>query len=246
MFYETKDPHGLAHNPFKSLVVPRPIGWISSRDRAGRVNLAPFSYFNAVADDPPTVMFSAGGPHREGGHKRDGTVGARDHVHAVAVGHGARPVPDADLAEVVRVARPAPHARGEKRVGRRPAGAEAKQLLVCARLEPDRARPHRELLVHKPSGGYPLYEFTTSPLTSGAHRFRKDHPEWKNPRRVPGTLVQERNFGVLKLTGPRADRGAQPVRAGGGTSRDQPRVGITALGRIPAVRVGEDRATEVE
>ena len=69
MFYETKDPHGLAHNPFKSLVVPRPIGWISSRDRAGRVNLAPFSYFNAVADDPPTVMFSAGGPHREGGHK---------------------------------------------------------------------------------------------------------------------------------------------------------------------------------
>nr|NIS42057.1 flavin reductase family protein [Desulfuromonadales bacterium] len=62
MFYETKDHHGLAHNPFKSLVVPRPIGWISSRDAEGRVNLAPFSYFNAVADDPPTVMFSAGGP----------------------------------------------------------------------------------------------------------------------------------------------------------------------------------------
>ena len=69
MFYETKDPHGLKHNPFKSLVVPRPIGWISSRDLEGRVNLAPFSYFNAVADDPPTVMFSAGGKHLEGGHK---------------------------------------------------------------------------------------------------------------------------------------------------------------------------------
>jgi flavin reductase (DIM6/NTAB) family NADH-FMN oxidoreductase RutF len=69
MFYETKNPHGLKHNPFKSLVVPRPIGWISSRDRDGRVNLAPFSYFNAVADNPPTVMFSAGGKHLEGGHK---------------------------------------------------------------------------------------------------------------------------------------------------------------------------------
>lgn len=69
MFYETKDPHGLKHNPFKSLVVPRPIGWISSLDPDGRVNLAPFSYFNAVADDPPTVMFSAGGKHLEGGHK---------------------------------------------------------------------------------------------------------------------------------------------------------------------------------
>lgn len=69
MFYETKDSHGLPHNPFKSLVVPRPIGWISSRDPEGRVNLAPFSYFNAVADDPPTVMFSAGGKHLEGGHK---------------------------------------------------------------------------------------------------------------------------------------------------------------------------------
>ena len=69
MFYETKDHHGLPHNPFKSLVVPRPIGWISSRDRKGRVNLAPFSFFNAVAENPPTVMFSAGGRHLEGGHK---------------------------------------------------------------------------------------------------------------------------------------------------------------------------------
>jgi flavin reductase (DIM6/NTAB) family NADH-FMN oxidoreductase RutF len=69
MFYETKDSHGLPHNPFKSLVVPRPIGWISSRDRDGRVNLAPFSFFNAVADTPPVVMFSAGGRHLEGGHK---------------------------------------------------------------------------------------------------------------------------------------------------------------------------------
>ena len=69
MFYETKDPHGLKHNPFKALVAPRPIGWISSLDPVGRVNLAPFSFFNAVAEDPPVVMFSAGGQHLEGGHK---------------------------------------------------------------------------------------------------------------------------------------------------------------------------------
>ena len=69
MFYETDGHHGLAHNPFKSLVVPRPIGWISSCDTEGGINLAPFSFFNAVADDPPVVIFSAGGPHLEGGHK---------------------------------------------------------------------------------------------------------------------------------------------------------------------------------
>ena len=60
MFYEPKDGHGLAKNPFNSLVVPRPIGWISTVDGAGNVNLAPYSFFNGVAYSPPTVMFSAG------------------------------------------------------------------------------------------------------------------------------------------------------------------------------------------
>ena len=69
MFYRTDDHHGLKHDPFKALVVPRPIGWISSLDPAGLVNLAPFSFFNAVASDPPVVIFSAGGPHLEGGPK---------------------------------------------------------------------------------------------------------------------------------------------------------------------------------
>jgi flavin reductase (DIM6/NTAB) family NADH-FMN oxidoreductase RutF len=69
MYYETKDHHGLRHNPFKALVAPRPIGWISSLDRKGVVNLAPYSYFNAVATDPPVLIFSAGGTHSEGGLK---------------------------------------------------------------------------------------------------------------------------------------------------------------------------------
>jgi flavin reductase (DIM6/NTAB) family NADH-FMN oxidoreductase RutF len=62
MFYRPGlDPHGLAHNPFKALVAPRPIGWISSLDAAGRLNLAPYSFFNAIADDPPMVMYSSTG-----------------------------------------------------------------------------------------------------------------------------------------------------------------------------------------
>ncbi|MDH3316158.1 MAG: flavin reductase family protein, partial [Gammaproteobacteria bacterium] len=69
MFYETHNHHGLKRDPFKSLVVPRPIGWISSQDAEGRVNLAPYSFFNAVASNPPIVMFSANGGHSEGGLK---------------------------------------------------------------------------------------------------------------------------------------------------------------------------------
>lgn len=62
MFYnaETKD-HGLPHDPFKAIVTPRPIGWISSQDEQGRHNLAPYSFFNAVCDAPPIVMFSSAG-----------------------------------------------------------------------------------------------------------------------------------------------------------------------------------------
>jgi flavin reductase (DIM6/NTAB) family NADH-FMN oxidoreductase RutF len=66
MFYEPKEGHGLPKNPFNSLVVPRPIGWITSVDGKGNVNLAPYSFFNGVAYSPPTVMFSAGYNRMEG------------------------------------------------------------------------------------------------------------------------------------------------------------------------------------
>ncbi len=69
MFYRTDEPHGLPHNPFNALVTPRPIGWISSVDGAGNVNLAPYSFFNAVSYSPPQVMFAASGYHTEGGLK---------------------------------------------------------------------------------------------------------------------------------------------------------------------------------
>ncbi|HYF60873.1 MAG TPA: flavin reductase family protein [Burkholderiaceae bacterium] len=60
MYYEPgRTPHGLKHDPFKSCVVPRPIGWISTVDERGRHNLAPYSQFQNVGFDPPIVMFSA-------------------------------------------------------------------------------------------------------------------------------------------------------------------------------------------
>ena len=69
MFYEPKDGHGLPHNPFKSLIVPRPIGWISTVSVDGIANLAPFSFFNGVSDTPPAVMFAANGRLNQGDRK---------------------------------------------------------------------------------------------------------------------------------------------------------------------------------
>ena len=61
MFYKPKDGHNLPHNPFNAIVTPRPIGWISSCDTDGHNNLAPYSFFNAVAYVPPQVMFASTG-----------------------------------------------------------------------------------------------------------------------------------------------------------------------------------------
>ena len=58
-YYEPAKGHGLSHNPLNALVAPRPIGWISSRDAQGRINLAPYSFFNAFNYDPPIVGFSS-------------------------------------------------------------------------------------------------------------------------------------------------------------------------------------------
>ena len=60
MFYRPEHGHGLPHNPFYAIVTPRPIGWISTRGQHGD-NLAPYSFFNAVASDPPQVMFASNG-----------------------------------------------------------------------------------------------------------------------------------------------------------------------------------------
>src|ERR1700686_5452265 len=62
MFYEpAKNDHGLPRDPFKAIVSPRPIGWITSMSAKGEINLAPYSFFNSASSDPPMVMFSSEG-----------------------------------------------------------------------------------------------------------------------------------------------------------------------------------------
>jgi flavin reductase (DIM6/NTAB) family NADH-FMN oxidoreductase RutF len=58
-YYEPKNGHGLKHDPFNAIIAPRPIGWISSRDAKGNVNLAPYSFFNAFCYHPPIIGFSS-------------------------------------------------------------------------------------------------------------------------------------------------------------------------------------------
>jgi flavin reductase (DIM6/NTAB) family NADH-FMN oxidoreductase RutF len=78
MFYEPdKDNHGLPFNPYKSIAVPRPIGWISTISYDGIVNLAPYSQFNNLAYDPPFVMFSANS-FPQTGRRKDSAKNAAD------------------------------------------------------------------------------------------------------------------------------------------------------------------------
>ena len=58
-FYEPRSGHRLPHDPFNAIVGPRPIGWISSCSPAGRLNLAPYSFFNAFNYTPPIVGFAS-------------------------------------------------------------------------------------------------------------------------------------------------------------------------------------------
>ncbi|HXB79641.1 MAG TPA: flavin reductase family protein [Bradyrhizobium sp.] len=58
-YYEPRNGHGLKHDPFNAIIAPRPIGWISSRDGKGNVNLAPYSFFNGFCYHPPIIGFSS-------------------------------------------------------------------------------------------------------------------------------------------------------------------------------------------
>ncbi|MEM9212152.1 MAG: flavin reductase family protein [Pseudomonadota bacterium] len=73
MFYRTEDGHGLKYNPFKAIIAPRPIGWISTADSEGHANLAPYSFFQAMQDTPPVIGFSSG-------HTKPGMDTAKDSI----------------------------------------------------------------------------------------------------------------------------------------------------------------------
>ncbi len=78
MFYQPKDGHGLPHNPFNAIVTPRPIGWIGTRGTNGQDNLAPYSFFNAVAYTPPQVMFASNSAKPDRGDTKDSLANIRE------------------------------------------------------------------------------------------------------------------------------------------------------------------------
>ena len=116
MFYRPEDGHGLKHNPFNAIVTPRPIGWISTRGEDQSENLAPYSFFNAVAYVPPQVMFSSTSSKPDRGDTKDSVSNIRDSgVFCVNIveyamrdsmnatsGHWSREVDEFSLAEIER------------------------------------------------------------------------------------------------------------------------------------------------
>src|SRR5215211_7527703 len=75
MFYETStNAHGLPHDPFKAIVTPRPIGWITAMSTKGEINLSPYSFFNAISERPPMVAFASAGKKDALLHRGDGGV----------------------------------------------------------------------------------------------------------------------------------------------------------------------------
>jgi hypothetical protein len=124
MFCETKDLSretlkalGLSFNPFKAIVAPRPVGWISTVNSKGVVNLAPYSFFNAVSSDPPMVFYGANGTHDADGGEKGSLRNVRETGEFVcnlvtqellhAMNDTATPAP--------RVAAPTPRARSPSR-----------------------------------------------------------------------------------------------------------------------------------
>jgi flavin reductase (DIM6/NTAB) family NADH-FMN oxidoreductase RutF len=133
-FYEPSRGHGLPHDPFKAIVAPRPIGWLSTVDLDGRVNLAPYSFYNAFCEAPPIVGFSSGG--RKDSQRNIEATGefvcnlvTRKHARAMILTsasfpHGVNEMERAGLtAAPSRLVRP-------PRVADAPAALECKLLLV--------------------------------------------------------------------------------------------------------------------
>ena len=104
MFYETagRDKALLPRDPFKAIVAPRPIGWISTRAPDGRVNLAPYSFFNAFNSVPPIVGFSSEGCKDSASFARDSgefvaNLASRDLMQAISVTSAALPRGDSEF-----------------------------------------------------------------------------------------------------------------------------------------------------
>ena len=133
-FYEPRNGHGLPHDPFKAIVAPRPIGWISSIDAEGRVNLAPYSFFNAFCGAPPLLGFASGG--RKNSHCNAEVTGefvvnlaTRGHAEALNLTSAPLP-PGASEFEAAGLAAAPSRLVRPPRVADAPAALECKAVLI--------------------------------------------------------------------------------------------------------------------
>ncbi|MEO0819693.1 MAG: flavin reductase family protein [Pseudomonadota bacterium] len=145
MFYRPEDGHGLPHDPYKALVVPRPIGWISSRDAEGRANLAPYSFFNGCGDHPPMVMFAQTGRKSRPELEKDSiaNIRATGEFACNIVGHALRDAMntssgtyerDADEFELAGLTKAPCEAIGAPRVAEAPAVLECRLVRIVEDL----------------------------------------------------------------------------------------------------------------
>ena len=131
MFYETagRDKALLPRDPFKAIVAPRPIGWISTRAPDGRVNLAPYSFFNAFNSVPPIVGFSSEGCKDSASFARDSgefvaNLASRDLMQAMNLSSAALPRGDSEFIHAGLAMAPC-------RLVKAPRVAEAHAALEC-------------------------------------------------------------------------------------------------------------------
>ena len=131
MFYETagRDKALLPRDPFKAIVAPRPIGWISTRAPDGRVNLAPYSFFNAFSSVPPIVGFSSEGCKDSASFARDSgefvaNLASRDLMGAMNLTSAALPRGDSEFVHAGLAMAPC-------RLVKAPRVAEAHAALEC-------------------------------------------------------------------------------------------------------------------
>jgi flavin reductase (DIM6/NTAB) family NADH-FMN oxidoreductase RutF len=135
MFYETggRDKALLPRDPFKAIVAPRPIGWISTRAADGRVNLAPYSFFNAFNSTPPIVGFSSEGCKDSASFARDSgefvaNLASRDLMQAMNQTSAALPRGASEFAHAGLAMAPC-------RLVKAPRVAEAHAALECKVVE---------------------------------------------------------------------------------------------------------------
>ena len=134
MFYAGASNHGLRYDPFKAIVAPRPIGWISTLDAQGRPNLAPYSFFNAVSTDPHLVAFFSDGLKDSARNARD----TGEFVHSLAIAAltdpmnaSCTPLPPGESEWALAGLEPAPSRLVKPaRVAASPASLECKVTLV--------------------------------------------------------------------------------------------------------------------